>query len=97
MLIRLMNDVRDILEDSSSQWPVNRVVALLNQQFPPPTWTDRRVDNAKKRLLNWISRLMQKNGLDATDLEALFAGVARREDDSKRVPLTTLHRPKKTN
>ena len=36
---------------------------------------------------------MRKNGLDATDLEALFAGVARREDDSKRVPLTTLHRP----
>jgi hypothetical protein len=97
MLLRLMNDVRDILEDSSSQWPVNRIVALLNQQFPPPTWTDRRVDNAKKRLLKWISRLMQKNGLDATDLEALFAGVARREDDSKRVPLTTLHRPKKTN
>jgi len=95
MLLRLMNDVRDILEDSSSQWPVNRIVALLNQQFPPPTWTDRRVDNAKKRLLKWISGLMQKNGLDATDLEALFAGVARREDDSKRVP--TLHRPKKTN
>ena len=96
-LLRLMNDVRDILEDSSTQWPVNRIVALLNQQFPPPTWTDRRVDNAKKRLLNWISRLMQRNGLDATDLEALFAGVARREDDSKRMPLTTLHRPKKTN
>jgi hypothetical protein len=97
MLLRLMNDVRDILEDSSSQWPVNRIVALLNKQFPPPTWTDRRVDNAKKRLLNWISRLMQRNGLDATDLEALFAGVARREDDSKRVPLTKSYRPKKTN
>ena len=97
MLLRLMNDVRDILEDSSSQWPVNRIVALLNQQFPPPTWTDRRVDNAKKRLLKWIRQLMLNNGLDATDLEALFAGVARREDDSKRVPLTTLHRPKKTN
>jgi hypothetical protein len=97
MLLRLMNDVRDILEDSSSQWPVQRIVALLNKQFPPPTWTDRRVDNAKKRLLKWISRLMQKNGLDATDLEALFAGVARQEDDGKRVPLTTLHRPKKTN
>jgi hypothetical protein len=97
MLLRLMNDVRDILEDSSSQWPVNRIVALLNQQFPPPTWTDRRVDNAKKRLLKWISRLMQKNGFDATDLEALFARVSRREDDRKRVPLTTLHSPKKTN
>jgi hypothetical protein len=40
---------------------------------------------------------MLNNGLDSTDLEALFAGVARREDDSKRVPPTTLHRPKKTN
>jgi hypothetical protein len=97
MLLRLMNDVRDILEDSSSQWPVNRIVALLNQHFPPPTWTDRRVDNAKKRLINWINRLMQKYGLDATDLEALFAGVARAEEGSKRVSAAALHRPKKTN
>jgi hypothetical protein len=97
MLLRLMNDVRDILDVSSSQWPVNRIVALLNQRFPPPPWTDRRVDNAKKRLLKWIRQLMLNNGLDATDLEALFAGVARREDDSKRVPPTALHRPKKTN
>jgi hypothetical protein len=97
ILLRLMNDVRDILEDSSSQWPVNRIVAMLNQRFPPPIWTDRRVDNAKKRLVNWINRLMQKNGLDATDLEALFAGVARREEDGKRVSPTALHRPNKTN
>jgi hypothetical protein len=97
ILLRLMNDVRDILEHSSSQWPVNRIVSMLNQRFPPPTWTDRRVDNAKKRLVNWIDRLMQKNGLDATDLEALFAGVARREEDSKRVSPTVLHRPNKTN
>jgi hypothetical protein len=97
MLLRLMNDVRDILEDSSSQWPVNRIVALLNQRFPPPTWTDRRVDNAKRRLVNWINRLMQKNGLDATDLEALFARVARREEDGKRLSLTALHRPKRIN
>ena len=97
MLLRLMNDVRDILDVSSSQWPVNRIVALLNQRFPPPPWTDRRVDNAKKRLLKWIRQLMLNNGLDATDLEALFAGVARREDDSKQVLPTTLHRPKKTN
>jgi hypothetical protein len=74
--------------------PKNRSAA---EQTVSASWTDRRVDNAKKRLLKWISRLMQKNGLDATDLEALFAGVARQEDDGKRVPLTTLHRPKKTN
>jgi hypothetical protein len=33
--------------------------------------------NAKKRLLNWVQRLMRQNGLDATDLEALFARVAQ--------------------
>ena len=97
MLLRLLNDERDILENSSSQWPVNRIVALLNQRFPPPAWTDRRVDNAKRRLANWINRLMQKNGLDATDLEALFAGVARLEEDSKRLPLTASYPLKKTN
>jgi hypothetical protein len=86
MLLRLMNDVRDILEDSPRQWPVNRIVALLNQKFPPPTWTDRRVDNAKKRLLSWKNRLMQKNGLDATELEDLFARVARRKEGSERRP-----------
>jgi hypothetical protein len=68
-LLRLMNEFRDLLEDSSGQWPVKTMVSLLNERFPPPTWTDRRVDNAKKRLLKWINRLMQKNGLDATDLE----------------------------
>jgi hypothetical protein len=84
-LLRLLNDFRDLLEDSSGQWPVKIIVALLNERFPPPTWTDRRVDNAKKRLLNWINRLMQKNGLDATDLEDLFARVARRKEGSERM------------
>jgi hypothetical protein len=97
MLLRLLNDARDILGESSGQWPIRRMVALLNELFPPPTWTDDRVDNAKRRLVKWIKGLMQKNGLDATDLEALFAGVARRGEDSKRVPLTALRGPKKTN
>jgi hypothetical protein len=29
--------------------------------------------------LNWVQRLMRQNGLDATDLEAVFARVARQE------------------
>ena len=36
------------------------------------------MDNAKRRLVNWIGRLMRKNALDATDLEGLFAAVARK-------------------
>ncbi len=39
----------------------------------------RRVENAKKRLLNWVQRLMRQNGLDAADLEAVFARVARQQ------------------
>jgi hypothetical protein len=80
-LLRLMNKFGDILEESSSgQWPIARMVALLNQHFPPPTWTDHRVDNAKRRLTNWINRLMRRNGLDVTDLVALFARVARKKE-----------------
>ncbi len=35
------------------------------------------MEDAKRRLNKWINRLMQKNALDATDLQALFARVAR--------------------
>ena len=81
MLLRVLADVPDILEGSTGgQWPVKKIVTLLNERFPPPTWNSDRVDNAKRRLLTWINRLMRKNGLDATDLEALFARVARERE-----------------
>lgn len=56
---------------------MRRIVALLNDHFPPPEWRDRRVEDARRRLTNWIRRLVRENALDATDLEALFARVAR--------------------
>jgi hypothetical protein len=80
MLLRVMDDVREILDESSSQWPIKRMVDLLNERFPPPSWTDDRVDNAKRRLVKWINRLKQKNGFDTTDLEALFVRVARTKE-----------------
>jgi len=58
---------------------VGRLVTVLNAEFSPPPWSDDRVENAKKRLLNWVQRLMRQNGLDATDLEAVFARVARQQ------------------
>jgi hypothetical protein len=85
MLLRVMNDFREILEESSGQWPIKRMVELLNKRFPLSSWTDDRVDNAKRRLVNWIKRLMQTNGLDATDLEDLFARVARDREKGERV------------
>ena len=98
MLLRLMADHPDILEDSSTnQWPIAKMVALLNERFPPPSWTVDRVDNAKRRLVNWIKRLMRESGLDATDLEDLLARVARQEEVSKRVSLTGYHHPNVTS
>ncbi len=92
MLLRLMADDPDILGVSSTgRWPVRLMVTLLNSRFPPPTWTDDRVDNAKRRLINWISRLMTKNRLDATDLEALFAKVARQREGGEREIRMALH------
>jgi hypothetical protein len=70
------------------------IVALLNARFSPPPWTDRRADNAKRRLLNWISRLMRKNGLDAVDLEAVFARVARQHERNEPEPLPDTQRIK---
>jgi hypothetical protein len=77
-LLQLLAKFPDLFEDSSgSQWPVRRIVARLNDHFPPPEWRDRRVEDARRRLTNWIKRLVRENALDATDLEALFARVAR--------------------
>jgi hypothetical protein len=61
-----------------------KMVDLLNRRFPLSLWTDERVDNAKRRLVNWIKRLMQTNGLDIIDLEDLFARVARNQERGDR-------------
>ena len=79
-LLRMLDKVPGVLEGSQgSRWPVGRLVTVLNAEFSPPPWSDDRVENAKKRLLNWVQRLMRQNGLDATDLEAVFARVARKK------------------
>jgi hypothetical protein len=91
ILLRLMADDPEIL-DEGGRWPIKEMVALLNKRFPPPLWSADRVENAKKRLINWIDRLMRKYGLDATDLEALFARVARQQE-GERVLLTETRHP----
>jgi hypothetical protein len=79
-LLRMLAKVPGALEGSQgSRWPVGRLVKILNAEFSPPPWSDDRVENAKKRLLNWVQRLMRQNGLDATDLEAVFARAARQQ------------------
>jgi hypothetical protein len=88
MLLRLLSEHPGLLQDApGGQWPIMDIVNRLNIRFPPPAWTNDRVDNAKRRLMNWIKRLKRKNGLDEVDLEALFARVAReRERSSPKAP-----------
>jgi hypothetical protein len=86
-LLRLMADDPGILDDSpGGKWPVSLIVARLNDRPTSRRWSEDRIDNAKRRLANWIERLRRRNRLDGTDLEGLFAGVARQLEASERKP-----------
>ena len=85
ILLRLLAENPGILQNSSGgQWPITEIVSKVNDRFGSLSWTSDRVDNAKRRLVNWIKRLKRENGLDDVDLEGLFARVARQQDDSSR-------------
>jgi hypothetical protein len=75
-LLDLMANNPDIQAGFDGGWPVSSIVKALNQLHPNPPWNDDRVENAKKRLKSWISRLGRDSGLDSTDLMALFARYA---------------------
>jgi hypothetical protein len=83
MLLQVMANDPTILDDApSGQWPVGLIVARLNDLPTSRRWSDDSVDNAKRRLMNWVERLRKRNRLDGTDLEGLFAGVARQLEAS---------------
>ena len=92
MLLRLLAENPGLLHNSSGgQWPISGIAAELNDRFSPPSWTSDRVDNAKRRLVNWIKRLKRENGLDDVDLEGLFARVARQQEGGNRASPTKLY------
>ena len=96
-LLRVLAKVPEVLDRShGSRWPVGSLVTILDAEFSPPPWSDDRVENAKKRLLNWVQRLMRQNGLDATDLEAVFARVARQQVQHP-MPVMEFSEPKLQN
>jgi hypothetical protein len=67
-LLRMLAKVPGVLEGSQgSRWPVGRLVTVLNAEFSPPPWSEPRVENAKKRLLNWVQRLMNLLRLPAEE------------------------------
>lgn len=77
LLLELLARDPDIQAGFGAEWPVGQIVQALNSQHPARPWTDDRVDNAKRRLRNWIARLRQQQGLDRTDLLALLVRCAR--------------------
>jgi len=88
-LLSVLEKQPDIFEESSgARWPVRKFAVILNRYFAPPPWNDERVENAKRRLTNWIERLKRENALDSTDLEALFVRVVRERESGIRVSLT---------
>ncbi len=78
MLLQLFKDSPGLFDEAGSgQWPINEIVTRLSALFPHPAWRVDRVDNAKRRLVNWVRRLKQRNGFDQVDLEAFFVSIAR--------------------
>jgi hypothetical protein len=81
VLLRLLAYDGEVQAAFGSEWPIRQIVHALNAAYPNPVWNDDRVDNAKKRLRNWIARIKRDQGLDATDLMALFARYAREREN----------------
>jgi hypothetical protein len=97
-LLRLLADDPGILDDApGGRWPVRLIVARLNDRSTSRRWSENHVDNAKRRLVNWIDSLRKRNRLDETDLEGLFARVARHLEASQRRPPAHQPRPQRLN
>lgn len=64
-----------------SVWPISQIVDALNKGAPSRRWDDHRVDNAKKRLNRWVTRLWRTNGGDVDDLVGLFARYGRKQHE----------------
>jgi hypothetical protein len=78
--------VRTLAEDSEtqdafgSQWPIGQIAEALGKRQPGQTWTDDRVENAKRRLTKYIGKIRKAHGLDAVDLRALLVRYAREHE-----------------
>ena len=85
-LVDVLATDSDTQESFGSQWPVGKIARALNARRPLAPWNDDRVDNAKRRLIKFISRIKQLNGFDAVDLRAFLARYARQRALAVRRP-----------
>jgi hypothetical protein len=84
ILLNLMARDSDIQAGFGAEWPIRQIVNRLNKLHLGSNWTDDRVDNAKKRLTNWIARLKRVHGLDPNDLMDLFARYGRSQEEESQ-------------
>ena len=70
-------------------WPVKDIVEALNKEPLNGPWDNKRVDEAKRLLVNWMFRIMKRSGFDEKedpaedDLEALLVRLSRNLSASK--------------
>ncbi len=76
-LVQVLARDRETQESFGSQWPIGKIVRVLNASQSPAAWNDDRVENAKRRLTKFIAKFKHEHGLDAVDLRALLARYAR--------------------
>jgi hypothetical protein len=89
----LMADDHEVQAAFGAEWPVAKLVRALNLKHPIPPWYDYRIENAKKRLKNWIVRLKRIHDLDADGLTDLFARRGREE--ATFVGISRFHRKRR--
>ena len=65
----------DVQADFGAEWPVRKIADALNIIDPDPPWNDDRIENAKKRLRNWIGGMKRDHGLDQTGSHGLVRTV----------------------
>ena len=71
-----LQDEFDLYKDH--QWPIAKIAACLGERFSTGPWTIDRIDNARRNIRRWIDRLKTARGLTASELQALFAAVAKK-------------------
>lgn len=79
-LLRALRDDPELEADFGSQWPIRAIANCLNAQHPADPWTDRRVDNAKEKLMRWVLAMKRKHGMDDVDLRSMLACLGRKID-----------------
>jgi hypothetical protein len=82
VMLQLLASRSDIQDGFASEWPVKQIVEALNATGPDKLWHDDRVENAKRRIRNWLSRIKKAQNLGEIELMALLARYGRLREEA---------------